>query len=522
MFSGLGLVLAAGLLAWLPAGTGAPESTTLTPDAAVVPADAAVILSVRVADLWTADLTKPIRDKFSKELAAAAADMEKDLGHPPEQIERVTLSVLSFGPGSEVVIVTLTKPFDKDKVIARAGKKTKEEKYKGRTLYVGETGDAVCLLDDRTYVVAKIDPLRGMLDRPGGDKEGPLTAARKAIAQKHSFVLSLNLPMFLSEAGGNLPGEFDPYRPLLEAQTSLLTADAGTESKAELMLTFASDKEAKKAEKAMQEGLGVAKGAIAAGRLALGKEPALLRLLDAAETVVKGTTSQVDGSTLKAVARAKLDPLALATPLAESVYKQRGAAGRAQSQNNLKQLALAMHNYYSTYNRFPAAAIYDGSGKPLLSWRVQILPFIEQDNLYKEFHLNEPWDSEHNKKLLNRMPRTYQAPEGKPTHLTHYLGFHGKNAFFEGKKGITFADITDGTSNTIMFVEAADPVPWTKPEDLPYDPAKPLPKLGGIFEGGFNAAFCDGSVHFITPKVKPETMHLLIQRNDGQVIPNDF
>src|SRR5262249_54155708 len=88
--------------------------------------------------------------------------------------------------------------------------------------------------------------------------------------------------------------------------------------------------------------------------------------------------------------------------LMPAVQKVRMAAGNAQGQNNLKQIALAMHNYNDAYNgKLPAHAIYSKDGKkPLLSWRVAILPFIEQDNLYQQFHLDEPWDSEHNKKLI--------------------------------------------------------------------------------------------------------------------------
>jgi hypothetical protein len=150
-----------------------------------------------------------------------------------------------------------------------------------------------------------------------------------------------------------------------------------------------------------------------------------------------------------------------------------------------------------------------------------ILPFIEYDNLYRQFRLDEPWDSPHNKALLKQMPRTY-APVGpnaaKPADRTPYQGFFGKGAFFEGKKGTPIAGITDGTSNTIMVVEAAEQVPWTKPADLPFDPAKPLPRLGGLFPGGFHAAFCDGSVHWIKQGVNLQTLRALITRNGGEVI----
>jgi prepilin-type processing-associated H-X9-DG protein len=491
-------------------------------DVALVPPDAAVVMGFRVADLWIGDYAKPVREKMAKEAGQIAQALEKELGFPPEQIDRLTLMVLSFGPGTEVFVVTLKKPQDRAQIVKRAGAKAREEKYKGRTLYIGTNGDAVCPLDDRTYIVAKADPLRGLLDKPAKDSDGPLTSARQVLGGKHDFVLGVNVPGFLEQIGAELPGELEPFKPLFQAKTSVLTADVGKESRAEVVMTFADAIAAKQAGKAAQEGLNMARAGIAAGRIALSKEPNFLKLLDVAETVVKGTKAEVEGTTLKAVARASLDPVPVTDALAQAIQGPRTAATRVQSQNNLKQIALAMHNFHSTYGYFPASAIYDRSGKPLLSWRVVLLPYVEQNNLYMKFHLDEPWDSEHNKKLLDIMPLVYKTPSNKPSHLTHYQGFLGKGAFFEGKKGIRISDITDGTSNTIMVVEAANPVPWTKPDDLPYDPAAPLPKLGGLFEGGYNAAFCDGSVRFLSNKVKPQTLHLLIQRNDGQVIPADF
>src|SRR5262249_30438145 len=157
--------------------------------------------------------------------------------------------------------------------------------------------------------------------------------------------------------------------------------------------------------------------------------------------------------------------------------------------------------------KMPAAAICDKKGKPLLSWRVQILPYIEQDALYREFKLDEPWDSEHNKKLIAKMPRTYAlpTPEQKPGE-TFYRVFVGRDAGFDLVQPLGFAAFTDGLSNTIMCVEAQDSVPWTKPEDLEYDAKKPLPKLGGHYEGGFNALIFDGSVRFFVKTVREATL----------------
>src|SRR5262249_43793501 len=183
-----------------------------------------------------------------------------------------------------------------------------------------------------------------------------------------------------------------------------------------------------------------------------------------------------------------------------------------------KQVMLAMHNYSDVNRVFPPAAICDTNGKPLLSWRVAILPYIDQDQLYRAFRLDEPWDSDHNKKLIAQMPKIY----GEKGTKTHYRVFIGKGAAFEGTKGLAIADFTDGLSNTAMIFEAADAVEWTKPEEFEYDAKAKLPKLGGVpFEDGFNVGLCDGSVKFISTKIKEATLRAYITRNGGEVIdPN--
>ena len=122
------------------------------------------------------------------------------------------------------------------------------------------------------------------------------------------------------------------------------------------------------------------------------------------------------------------------------------------------------------------------------------------------------------------MPKLFADLDVNTTEpVTVYQAFVGPGAFFEGTKGLRIADFVDGTSNTLMIVEAAKAVAWTKPEDLPYDPNKPLPKLGGHTSGGFNAAFCDGSVRFLKQNIKESVLRALITRNGGELIdPNDF
>ncbi len=201
------------------------------------------------------------------------------------------------------------------------------------------------------------------------------------------------------------------------------------------------------------------------------------------------------------------------------------AVQKTTSTNNLKQLALALHNYNDVNMALPGPAITDKRGKPLLSWRVAILPYVEQKNLYDQFKLDEPWDSPHNKKLLNRMPKLYEPVRGKTKEpfTTYYQAFQGPGTAFEPNVPLRIpASFPDGLSNTIFIVEAGEPVPWTKPEDVPFDPKKKeLPKLGGLFPDGFYVAWGDGSVSWVGRNFDPATMRLAITRNDGMAFDRD-
>ncbi|MBN2476224.1 MAG: DUF1559 domain-containing protein [Pirellulales bacterium] len=204
-----------------------------------------------------------------------------------------------------------------------------------------------------------------------------------------------------------------------------------------------------------------------------------------------------------------------------AVQSARDAARRAQGMNNLKQIALAMHNYHDLHKSFPAAYIADADGKPLLSWRVLILPFVEEQALYNQFHLDEPWDSPHNKQFIQAMPAVYRAPASRAAPgQTNYLTVRGPDTVFPGAEKISMADIRDGSSNTIMVVEAGDvlAVPWTKPDDFTYDKDNPLSGLIGLHHNGFSAAFSDGSVRLLRGGIDIETLNALFTRGGGEVV----
>ena len=217
-------------------------------------------------------------------------------------------------------------------------------------------------------------------------------------------------------------------------------------------------------------------------------------------------------------ADAEKDPTKPEAPQADAQTIQKL---KTRSMNNLKELALAVHNHLDTNNVFPAN-IVSADKKPLLSWRVQLLPALDMKDLYNEFKLDEPWDSKHNIKLLSKIPKVFlTGTESKDSTDTYYQGFAHADAMFPPGLQLRIAHITDGLSNTLLFVEAGTAVPWTKPADLPYDANKPLPKLGGPFKDVIHGAFADGAVMPIKREFDEKTMRLAITRNDNEVVEVD-
>ena len=207
--------------------------------------------------------------------------------------------------------------------------------------------------------------------------------------------------------------------------------------------------------------------------------------------------------------------------LLPAVQAARQAARRMNFSNNMKQVGLAMHNHHSAYKRLPDNAIRDEDGKPLLSWRVAVLPFIEEQELYEEFHLDESWDSEHNLPLSKRMPAVFSHPGlNLPEDQTVVHACVGETFAFKPLKKNKFRDFLDGLSNTIMVVEGneASAVIWSKPQDITIDVADPLANLTGSPDGGFHVLLGDGAVRFLTDEVETDFFNDILTRAGNEVI----
>jgi hypothetical protein len=147
---------------------------------------------------------------------------------------------------------------------------------------------------------------------------------------------------------------------------------------------------------------------------------------------------------------------------------------------------------------------------------VALLPILGEDELYSQYRRDEPWGGPANKAVLARMPSVFALPgsaraaEG----LTHYQVLVGPGTAFEGpEETARLWSFPRGADQTILAVEAADPVPWTKPEDLPYAPDGPLPKVGGLVGNGFHATFADACVRWIEAEQQESELRTHVSRN---------
>ena len=207
--------------------------------------------------------------------------------------------------------------------------------------------------------------------------------------------------------------------------------------------------------------------------------------------------------------------------LLPAVQMSREAARRVQSTNNMKQIMIAMHVYHDIHKEFPPAVVKDANGKPLYSGMVCLLPMLEQQSLYERFDKNKAWDSPENQPFSNMSIPLFQDPSSPnmTPGKTNYLLITGTGSALEDLPGMkhNFSQILDGTSNTILLMEVKGNASWAAPNT--WDLSKPL---DGNHPQVVLVGFADGSVKAINRKIDPQTLRRLVERNDGQPLPNDF
>ncbi|MCI0460941.1 MAG: DUF1559 domain-containing protein [Gemmataceae bacterium] len=578
------LTLLIAVLLWTStfgAGDRPGKKVALTPELAWVPPEAALFVHLRAAELWNAPIVKELRRHKIGDLFHLHTDLDRKLGVPVDGVEKVVLVFNSldavFGRsdkgaikgkfdekdvgwrGPDLWIVTVSDRATLTRLRNEVMQHGQEQRHKGKTYYINERrpGEAVHFVNDRTFVRGRVAAVKAGLERPARTEEGgPLAPALAKAQDKHHLVLGLQLTgdaahqvVSLLEVGGE--GVRRAVAPLLALKSGVLWLDVGKESRATLELQFPDEAHARRGLGAAQDFLTLLRVHDLGNRLVsreqdtddapdpgtAGKRAFDMLVLGRLMEALRGVRADQQGAMVRLSFTANTDADALAAEVKAFVKahwddeKARLVRFKRISAQNLKNLLLAIHSTHDVYKRLPPPAILDKqTGKPLLSWRVAILPFIEQAHLFRLFNLDEPWDGPNNKKLLERMPSLY-APVGvktKAPYATFYRVFvaapgSGVTAWQSqpdkesrfGAWGVRLNAIEDGTSITIGIVEAAESVPWTKPDELVYDDKKPLPKLGGLFRDGFHAAMMDGSVLFISRRADERQIRLAITAADG-------
>ncbi len=206
----------------------------------------------------------------------------------------------------------------------------------------------------------------------------------------------------------------------------------------------------------------------------------------------------------------------------EATLREREAAFKRRSIDNLKTIALALYDYHDAHQAFPPAVLKPPGGGPPYSWRVAVLPDMGQQELYNQYKFDEPWDGPNNRKLLDKIPAAFRAPGDKEGSTdASYFALTGPGAIFSGAKGTDFKSIRDGMASTILAVESRKAVPWTKPEDILFNAEDPLPDLGGYYgtdatKGAFYVSFADGSVRLISGDLGDVALRALISKAGGE------
>lgn len=509
-----------------------PVEKTLTADLDLVPRDAAGFASARVAKIWESPLLRNLRGFLDPIIAEQLKEAQEKGGLTPADVDRATLVVLDANQDSVFAIVSLSKPCDKAKILAWLAPDAQEKEHQGKKYHEGKES-ALYFVNEQLVVASTPPMMPRFLDKQAKPSPtGPLNDALKLASGDHHLVIGGNTAtQATADLRKQVPPEFTQFEALLDAQNGYLAASLGTDLQLELQATFPDEARAAKAKQALDGVMALARLVLSAQKTALAKDPAnaeMLKLLTKGEQALQSVTAEPKAATVRMTGKAdgELIDLLAGQLIPRFAGQAQGALAKATSANNLKQLAIAMHNHHDQRGRLPGAAILDKDGKPLLSWRVELLPYLDEGNLYNEFKKDEPWDSEHNLKLLPRMPKVFAPVQGAaPPHSTYYQVFVSPpaagpmGALFGQPQGRKLLEILDGTSNTLLFAEAGIPVAWTKPDDLAYEPGKPLPRLGALFPDGFHVAFADGAVLFLRMPIDEKLLRAMITPAGGEKLP---
>ncbi len=453
--------------------------------------------------------------KFVKHAAAKAGLEEKKTGDAegdtPEQ-------------PVPLVVFSLTQPLVEGKHFSTFDS---VEEADGEKIRVDSTASALWESPDKKTVL--VGSIEDVLNRVAAKKAGK-SSNSKLLSQLNtsaelSMAFALNDQAELIERATQL-GEGIPGLGMVQQITGIalhLSVTAKPGSKMVDVIATTADADAAKQisdflSPLLDNGKGLAKEQMTAfSAIADDNSKAALRL---AEQLVESAAIAQAGAqvTLTVAVPQGFDKLAeILKPTIEQANVQ---AGLQEKKNNLKSIGIAFHNFNDSNLRFPGAG-KSAEGKSGLSWRVHLLPYLDQFELYQKFKLDEPWDSENNKPLIAQMPVIFNVDGGVPEEgKTSIHVMTGPGAPFAKDATPKLTDFTDGTSNVILFIVAGSDKAevWTKPGGLDFNPEDPLKALGKVSGETFSAILADGSYRAISTKIAADQLRKLLQSSDGEPV----
>ncbi len=440
----------------------------------------------------------------------------------------------SSGSDSQIpvpgLIVRYAEPFNKEILMPfilgqREGGAIEIEGYAATQI---DAQTCVVFPDPQTMLISSESGLKAMLAERG--ESGALRQQFESLYPSNDVVVTGSFGA-VSQSFGELLAE-NPFKQILLTITdTTLVLDATGDSKSLLDLRLTADSptaaqqangmisgffqimKAQMLNAMSQEGSGVPENVIGV----------LSDLLDSVEIKVSGQSVEMTMAKLEDPTKTFSDLKEEVTTLADSMRQLSAARQNTVKQSAIRQLGLAMHNYHDVWNCFPSwnSPNNDSENKGL-SWRVYLLPYLDQSALYQQFHLDEAWDSEHNKTLIQKMPDVFKTEGVEEAGKTSFHVFLGEKTPLGSKENRSIREVTDGTSNTLMIVQAGPDKAeiWTKPTGLEYDPEDPLKCLGNVGEQ-FLVLLCDGSSRFLDSTIDKATFRRLIEHSDDEVV-GDF
>ncbi|MGZ0163439.1 MAG: DUF1559 family PulG-like putative transporter [Planctomycetales bacterium] len=518
----------------------AEKESGATFDLTYVPAATQMMVGVRPAAMSEVEGFKPLIAMVEQNVSPEKTGIEFN------QFEQFLLMAIPPGEGGDpfsrqpVISLKTTKRLSFEKFITwMAGGEDRQAKESGgRNYVIGHGGKAYYSPDDRSLIYGSEDLIRRVIELTKDGATAPSWNEKfQTVANSQMcYVLDMNAARSMiarqTVRGGRNPfSSMDVFSPLWE-KTSVTVAGIqfGSESRAVLSTWCKNKEDAVQVQRTMQSLIPLAQNMMAANKAQLSRMPkdmrgqvsSVIAFVDKLLSDIKVDTVSTDAGAQVNVSvetEAATIPLMVGLTL-PAIQSARTAARRTQSMNNLKQIGLAMHNYHATYKKFPAAVMTAKDGKTKYSWRVALLPFIDQLALYESYKLTEPWDSKDNLKVLAQMPNVYRHPneDSGTTNSAYYALIGESTAWGDGNEAIGLRDIVDGSSNTALVFDARRAIPWTKPQDIAYSADKDVPKLGGYEPGGFNVLLGDGAVRYFSNQVAEKTLRSVITRNGKEII----